>query len=276
MKIRILFLGDLIGAPGSAVFQKHVAKLRSEYSLDAVLVNGENSAHDGKGITPKVMKFFKHHGVNMVTSGNHIWQKRDIYPYLAEHKDLLRPVNFPSSCPGSGVGMFTIGDVVVGVINVQGRVFMREFVSCPIRALESALTFLKTRTNVIIVDMHAEATSEKVCLALHFDGQISAYVGTHTHVQTADERILPKGTAYITDLGMCGALNSSIGIKPQAVIHNMLTQMPAKFEVETEGPMVLSGVVVEIDSKTGHALSIQRIRIIDDSVRLDNSELEHL
>ncbi len=269
MAFRILFLGDLIGAAGAAMFQKHIKRLKHEHSIDAMLVNGENSAHDGRGITPKVMKFFKHHDVSMVTTGNHIWQKKEIYPYLNEHKDLLRPINFPGGCPGSGVGTFKMGDVTVGVVNVQGRVFMREFVSCPIRALESALTFLKTKTNVIIVDMHAEATSEKICLALHFDGLISAFVGTHTHVQTADERILPKGTAYITDLGMSGALNSSIGIKPQAVIYNMLTQMPAKFEVETEPPMVLSGAMIDIDAHSGKAIAIERVRVIDNTVTLD-------
>lgn len=274
MALRVLFLGDLVGTAGAAIFQKHIQRLRTEHSIDAVLVNGENSASDGRGITPKVMKFFKHHGVNMVTSGNHIWQKRDIYSYLAEHKDLLRPINFPSTCPGSGVGTFTVDDVVVGVINVQGRTFMREFVSCPIRSLESALLFLKSKTKIILVDLHAEATSEKVCMGLHFDGQISALVGTHTHIQTADERVLPRGTAYITDLGMGGALNSSIGVKPQAIITSMLTQMPVKFEVDMEPPMVMSGVIIDIDVATGRALNIERVRVVDSDVRFDSIDAE--
>lgn len=272
MKIRILCLGDIVGVPGRALFQKHINRLRQELNIDAVIVNGENCAHDGRGITPKIMNFFKHHKVAVVTSGNHIFQKRDIYHYLTEHKDLLRPINFPASCPGTGVTTFTIGDITVGVINVQGRIFMREFVSCPFRAVESALTFLKSRTNIILVDMHAEATSEKVGIALYFDGQVSAVVGTHTHVQTADERILPGGTAFITDLGMSGALQSMIGMKKEVILHNMLTQMPMKFEVETKGPMILTGALIEIDSATGKATHIERVKVLDTDLHFNDHE----
>jgi 2',3'-cyclic-nucleotide 2'-phosphodiesterase len=260
--IRIVMIGDVVGAPGQAILQKYAQKIKHEHRIDAIIANGENSA-DGKGITPKIMHFFKHTGVDMVTSGNHIWQKRDIWPYLSEHTDLLRPANFPSGCPGTGVGTFIKEGVTIGVINIQGRVFMREFVHCPLRTVESALTFLKTKTSIIVVDMHAEATSEKMALAFYFDGQVSAVVGTHTHVQTADERVLPGGTAYITDLGMCGPLDSIIGVKKEAVIHNMLTQMPTRFDVQTEGPLLLCGVIIEIDRASGHAVHIERIRIID-------------
>lgn len=267
-KLRICMVGDVVGAPGQAVFQKHIQELKRSRGIDAVIVNGENSA-DGRGITPRIMNFFKHCGVDMVTTGNHIWQKKEIYPYLSEHKDLLRPLNFPSSCPGTGIGTFVSRGFTIGVINVQGRVFMREFVQCPIRAVESALTFLKTKTKIILIDMHAEATSEKMALAFYFDGQVSAVVGTHTHVQTADERVLPKGTGYITDLGMCGPLDSIIGVRSEAIIYNTLTQMPIRFEVETKGPYLLNGVIIDVDTASGHATAIERIRIIDSSIQLD-------
>lgn len=265
MILKVLILGDIVGIPGRFVFQKQIKNLKDRYEYDALIVNGENSASDGRGITPKIMNFFKHHGVTAVTTGNHIWQKKEIYHYLTENRDLLRPANFPSSCPGVGVATFSVGSQTLGVINVQGRVFMRELVNCPFRAVESAISYLKPRTHSIIVDMHAETTAEKIGLAYFVDGQVSAVVGTHTHVQTADERILPKGTAFISDLGMSGAINSMIGMKKEPIIQNMLTQMPVKFEVETEGPFILCGIFLTIDTETGHALHIERIKIIDDS-----------
>lgn len=270
--IRILLLGDIVGAPGRAIFQKHIAALKQKHAIDAVIVNGENCAGDGRGITPRLVRFFKHHGVSVVTSGNHIFQKKEIYPYLTENKDLLRPLNFPSACPGTGVTTFAIGTHTVGVINVQGRIFMRELVNCPIRAVESALIYLKSRTSLILVDMHAETTSEKMGLAYFFDGQVSAVVGTHTHVQTADERILPQGTAYITDLGMAGALNSMIGMKKEVILQQMLTQMPVKFEVDVRGPFFLCGAIVEIDTLTGKAIKIERVRIDDAHVDINEQE----
>lgn len=273
MKLRILLLGDIVGAPGKAMLQKHIPEIKKKHDIQAIIINGENCAGDGRGVTPRSMAFFKHIGVNVVTSGNHIFQKKDIYPYLTEHKDLLRPINFPSSCPGSGVTTFSIDNYTIGVINVQGRIFMREFVSCPFKAVESAILFLQPRTKIIIIDMHAEATSEKMGLAHFVDGKVSAVVGTHTHVQTADERILPGGTAFITDLGMSGAYNAMIGMKKEAVLRNMITQMPAKFEVETEGVMCMLGAIIEIDSETGKAVHIERLKILDDTLSFNHSEL---
>lgn len=270
--LRILIIGDVVGIPGRAMVQKHVPHLKKKYAPHAVMVNGENAAADGRGITPRIMHFFRHLGVDIVTSGNHIFQKREIYSYLADNKDLLRPVNFPASCPGVGVHVFSLQGHAVGVINVQGRVFMREQVSCPFRAIESALTFLRTKTSMIIVDVHAETSSEKTGIALYFDGQVSTVVGTHTHIQTADERILPQGTAYITDLGMVGALNSMIGMRKETVLHGMLTQMPSKFEVDMDGPFVLSGVVVDIDTTTGKATHIERVRIVDHDLVVKSQE----
>jgi 2',3'-cyclic-nucleotide 2'-phosphodiesterase len=269
--LRILLLGDISGAPGRAIFQKHIAYLRKMLEIDAVIVNGENSAGDGRGITSRIMHFFKHNGVNVVTSGNHIWAKKDIIPYLQQgNTDLLRPANFPSSCPGTGVTTFTVHGHTIGVINLQGRVFMREHVGCPFRMADTLLTYLKSKTNIIVVDFHAETTSEKVALAHYLDGQISALVGTHTHVPTADARILPGGTAYITDLGMAGPLHSVIGVKKELIIRQMLTQMPVKFEIETEGPMVLSGVWVAVDTASGKATHIEHVYIKDNDITLES------
>lgn len=260
--VRILMLGDLVGAPGVALFERHAQRLREKYAIDAIVVNGENAAH-GKGITPKIMEILKRAGAQVVTSGNHIWQQKDIFHYFDMHTDLLRPENFPTSCPGSGVTMFTVKGVTVGVLNIQGRIFMRELLACPFKTADSALSYLKSYTNVIVVDMHAETSSEKAGIAFYLDGRVSAVVGTHTHVQTADERILPNGTAFITDLGMAGALNSMIGMKKEPIIQQMITQLPTKFAVEEQGPMVLSGVWIDVETDTGKALAIERIRIVE-------------
>lgn len=272
MKCRILFLGDAVGVPGCAMYQKYIPKLREQFKINAVIVNGENSAPDGKGITPKVMNSFKHMGINLVTSGNHIWRKKEIYAYLAQNKDLLRPANFPGSCPGTGVATFKVGDFTIGVINVQARNFMRELVDDPFRTVDSALTFLKSKTNIIVVDFHGETTAEKAALAYYLDGRVSAVVGTHTHVQTADERILPHGTAFITDLGMAGAVDSLIGMKKENIIASTMSQMPTRFDVEKEGPMQVCGVWIEIDSVTGKATQIERVRIIDEQLDLNISD----
>lgn len=272
--IRILFLGDIVGEPGRAVFQKHIGALKRKYAIDAIIVNGENSSTQGRGITSRIVKFFRHNDVDVITSGNHIWRYREISDYLASNNDLLRPENYPSNCPGSGVTTFECNGVTIGVINLQGRVFMRDNLDCPFRIAESALSFLKRKTNIIVIDFHAEVSSEKIGLAFYLDGKVSAVVGTHTHVQTADERILPKGTAFITDLGMAGALHSMLGMKKESIIQNFLTQMPVKFIVEDKGPMILCGAWVEIDVQTGKALKIERIKIVDEEIHQpDHPEL---
>lgn len=270
-RIRVLFLGDVVGAAGLAIFQKHIGRLREKYHADAVIVNGENSA-SGRGITPAIMRFFKAQGVNIVTSGNHIWHKPDIISYFAQNNDLLRPINFPVGTPGTGMTTFICNGIEIGVINVQGRVFMRELLACPFRAVESALTYLQSKTRIIFIDVHAEATSEKMGIAYAFDGRVSGVVGTHTHVQTADERILPGGTAYITDLGMAGSLNSMIGMKKEPIIQNFLTQMPTRFVADTSLPVFMTGVCIEVDTQTGKATSIERIRVVDDAVQIDSPE----
>lgn len=271
MLLRILFIGDVVGAPGRAILQKHINRIREQHQIDITIVNGENSA-DGRGITPRIMESFKHIKVDVVTSGNHIWDKKDIVPYLEAHQDLLRPANFPSSCPGVGVKIITVKGQTVAVINVQGRVFMKEHLDCPFKTMDSILTYLRDKTKTIVVDFHAETTAEKAALAYYLDGRISALVGTHTHVQTADERVLPSGTAFITDLGMCGALDSSLGMKLDSIIQHFITQMPTRFNVETSGPILLNGVWIEIDTATGKALKIERIKIVDEQLQVDEKE----
>jgi len=267
--VRILMIGDVIGQPGCAMFQKQIGFLREHYAIDAVVVNGENSDSRGRGITSRIMNFYKHNGVDVVTSGNHIWSNNQIYDYLRTNTNLLRPANFPGECPGTGVTTFACNGTTIGVINLQGRIFMREHLVCPFRTAESLLTFLRDKTNIILVDFHAEATSEKAGMGWFLDGKVSAVVGTHSHVQTADERILPQGTAFITDVGMVGALNSMIGMKKDIILSHFLTQMPTKFLVETEPPFLLCGVVIAVDPQTGKAISIERIKIVDEAVTIE-------
>lgn len=271
MNVRIICIGDVVGITGRVMLQKHLKNICEEYKADAVIVNGENAA-DGRGITPKIMEYFKHLKVNVVTSGNHIWAKKEIVPYLQSHDDLLRPANFPPECPGVGITIFETKGNPIAVINLQGRVFMKEYVDCPFKTVDTLLTFIREKTKTIIIDFHAETTAEKACLGFYLDGRVSALFGTHTHVQTADERILPKGTAFITDLGMVGALNSSIGMKADAIIHQLMTQMPVRFSVETQGPALLSGIFLEIDTHTGKALTIERIRIVDEHIVVEEKE----
>jgi len=270
--IRVLCFGDLIGQAGCALFQKYAPRLKREYDVQAIIVNGENSVTNGRGITSKIVASLRHCGADMVTGGNHIFQQKDILPYLNEHDDLLRPLNFPSACPGRGIGFIKFEGFKIGVISLQGRVFMSQHLDCPFRALESALAYVRAQTPLVIVDFHAEASAEKMGLGHYFDGQVSAILGTHTHTQTADARVLPRGTAFITDLGMSGALNSMIGMKKEPILHNLLTQMPVKFEVDLTGPFVSSGVLLELDMETGLAISIEPFRIIDSEITFSEKE----
>lgn len=270
--LRILFMGDTVGAAGRAMFQKHISKLRQELSIDAIIVNGENSCNNGRGITSRIVNFFKHNGVDVVTSGNHIWADREIYNYLSQHDDLLRPANFPNACPGTGFKIFERNGYSIAILNLQGRIFMREHTDCPFRTVDSLLTYIRTKTNLIFVDFHAEATSEKIAFAHYLDSRVSGVVGTHTHVQTADEHILPGGTAFISDLGMAGALHSSLGMKKDGIIHQFLTQMPVKFVVETTGPFMMTGAYIDVDVTTGKAVAINRVKIIDNELQVSSEE----
>jgi len=265
-EIQVLFVGDLVGEPGLQVFRNHIGKIREKYQIDALIINGENLAKNGRGLLPTHMATLKDLGVNVVTSGNHVWAKPNIVPYLESHTDLLRPANYPSECPGKGTTTFSIDGATIGVISLQGRVFFRELTDCPFRTLQTQVSYLRSQTNTIIVDFHAEATAEKLGLGLFIDGKVSAVIGTHTHVQTADERVLPGGTAYISDVGMVGALNSMIGFKKESALRALITQMPARFEVDYQGPFILGAVVITIDPDTGKATKIERIRLIDNEL----------
>lgn len=262
--LKFLIIGDLVGDPGLGLAQKWIPKLREEKKIDAVIVNGENSAKNGSGIMPKGFELLKNVGVNVVTTGNHAFDTKESFSLFQEREDLLRPLNFHPECPGKGYTLFTLGQYVVAVVNIHGRVFVKELLDCPFRMMDSVLTFLRHKTPIILVDFHAEATSEKRIFGLHLDGRVSAVFGTHTHVQTGDEMILPQGTAYITDLGASGAMHSVIGFNFAGAYRKMVVHHKmGKFEVENTGPFVLSGIIVTVNPDTGAATDIERIRIID-------------
>jgi len=232
--------------------------LKQEHGLDFVVANAENAA-GGSGITPAVARELFASGVSVITSGDHIWKKRDVLEIIVQDERILRPANFPPDTPGRGFSVFEAGgNYKVGVINVQGRVFM-EALECPFRAARQAVEQLGSQTRIIIVDVHAEATSEKVALGWYLDGKVSAVLGTHTHIQTADEKILPLGTAYITDVGMTGPYDSVIGRRTEDVLERFITAMPNRFNV-AENDIQLHGAVVDIDHASGRARSISRIQ----------------
>jgi metallophosphoesterase (TIGR00282 family) len=232
-------------------------RLVDRHAVDLVVVNGENAAA-GFGLTADIARDIFGRGVHVITSGNHIWDRKEIYDFLDREPRLLRPANYPPSVPGVGSGIFTTSaGIPVGVINLEGRVFMNQL-DCPFRAASALVDELRQQTPVILVDFHAEATSEKMALGCYLDGRVSAVVGTHTHVQTADERILPAGTAYITDAGMTGSRDAVIGIRKELAIEKFLTQLPVRFEVAKKTP-VLNGVLFEIDPQSGRARDVQRI-----------------
>ena len=260
-KVSFLFLGDIIGRPGRRALKKHLPALLNRHSPSLVIANGENAA-GGIGITEKVGHELLAY-VDVLTSGNHIWDKREALEYLKHEPRLVRPANYPPDNPGNGTFIFKgDGGQKMAVLNLQGRVFM-EPVDCPFRKADEEIEALKAITPVIIVDFHAEATSEKQAMGWYLDGKVSAVVGTHTHVVTADERILPQGTAFITDVGMVGGYNSIIGLRTDQGIKRFLTARPQRFEPAKEGTM-FSALFVEINPKTGKALSIQRETIIEE------------
>ena len=256
-KMKILFIGDIIGRPGRQAVEKLLPGLVEEHQIDFVIANGENAAA-GFGLTPAVLDNLFALGINVVTSGNHLWDKKDILPRLKKEPRLLRPANYPPEVPGTRFGVFEDKQGrKVGVFNLLGRVFMPA-VDCPFRVADQVIAELKKETDIIIVDMHAEATSEKIALGWYLDGRVSAMIGTHTHVMTADERVLPQGTAYITDAGMTGGFDSVIGMEKEPIIEKFLTQLPTKFEV-AEGDVRFNGVVVEVDEQSGKARRIERV-----------------
>jgi metallophosphoesterase (TIGR00282 family) len=257
--MKILFIGDIVGKAGRRAIHGLLEKVVADDEIEFTIANGENAA-GGMGITPEIAVEILDEGVDVLTSGNHIWAKKEIIPFLDEERRLLRPANYPEGVPGRGAGVFRLGNGnKIGILNLEGRVFMKHL-DCPFRVGERVVERLKQETNIVIVDFHAEATSEKMAMGWFIDGKVSAVLGTHTHIQTCDEKILDKGTAYITDVGMTGPLDSVIGIRKEVALERLLTQVPWKFDVATEG-IELQGVVVEVDPKTGKSKSIERIRV---------------
>ncbi len=260
--MKILFIGDVVGRPGRQIAARLLPRLITRFNIDLCIANCENAAA-GFGLTPKVYEQLKAMEIAVITSGNHIWNKREIYPLLDEQEVLLRPANYPEGVPGHGSCVVsTPGRARVAVLNLMGRVFLPA-IDCPFRCADTAVAKLREETDVVLVDFHAEATSEKIAMGWFLDGRVSAVLGTHTHVQTADATILPGGTAYMTDLGMTGPRNSVIGVNKNIIIEKYLYQIPKRFDT-AKGPGILSGAVLDIDGKTGRANSILPLRMEED------------
>lgn len=265
--MKILCIGDIFGRPGRAILKARLAALREELAADFVIVNVENAV-GGRGLSPKIYDEFSQLPIDVMTSGNHIWEQKEINTYLAEKKNLLRPHNAPSDRPGKGAGIFTAKNgCLVGVLNLQGRAHMHEgeLHANPFKIADQVVNDLRVSTPIIIVDLHAETSAEKRSMGWFLDGRVSLVYGTHTHVQTADEQVLPKGTAYLTDIGMTGPHQSVIGIRPQDGINRFLSDGKEKNWEVADSPATLNGLILEVDEKTGRALSIQRLQITSPS-----------
>lgn len=259
--MKVLFIGDIMGEPGRRAVARAIPRLVSQRQIDVVVGNGENVA-GGFGITPELAEELFEMGLAVITTGNHAWDKKEILDYFPREPRLLRPANYPAGVPGRGSYVIeSSSGERLAVLHLMGRAYMPTL-DCPFQVARKELVGLRKQTPTVIVDMHAEATSEKMAMGHYLDGEVAAVIGTHTHVQTADEQILPKGTAYLTDIGMTGPLHSVIGVKKELAIEKFLTGMPRRFEVAA-GPTVFCAALVELDARLGKALSIERIRIID-------------
>ncbi len=259
--MKILYIGDIMGEPGRRAVGRMVPRVVSQRQVDVVIGNGENVA-GGFGITPELAEELFEMGLSVITTGNHAWDKKEILDYFPREPRLLRPANYPAGVPGNGSYVVeTPGGEKLGVLQLMGRAYMPTL-DCPFQVAKREVARLKRETAAVLVDMHAEATSEKMAMGHYLDGDVIAVVGTHTHVQTADEQILPKGTAYLTDIGMTGPLHGVIGVKKELAIEKFLTGMPKRFEVAS-GPTVFCAVLIEVDAQFGKAIAIERIRVID-------------
>jgi metallophosphoesterase (TIGR00282 family) len=255
--LNVLCIGDIFGEPGRKALAHFLPRLRAELEVDLVVANVENAAA-GFGVTPALARGFLGGGIDVMTSGNHIWDRKEIIEYIVKENLLLRPANYPAGTPGVGSVVVKAGAHRVGVLNLQGRVFMSP-IDCPFATADAELARLQTETSIIVVDMHGEATSEKQAMGWYLDGRVSAVVGTHSHVQTADERLLPGGTAFLTDLGITGPFDSVIGVDKELAIQRFRTGMPNRFEPAT-GRARVQGAVVRIDPETGRAVGIERVQ----------------
>lgn len=257
--MKILFIGDIFGKPGRELAQRAIPAIVAQHGIDLVVANVENSAA-GFGVTGDIAETILRYGVDVMTSGNHVWDKKEVLDYIPRQPRLLRPANFPAGAPGRGtwIGQTRTGEPVA-VINIMGRIFMQPL-DDPFAVVLKEIEAARRKTRVIIVDFHAEATSEKVAMGWHLDGRVTAVFGTHTHVQTADERLLPKGTAYLTDVGMTGPHDSIIGVTVEAALGRFVSGLPAKFEAAT-GPARLNGIIITADAATGRAVGIERLNM---------------
>ena len=275
--IRILFLGDVVGEPGRKAVTARLRGLREEENLDFVVVNGENAA-GGRGITSKIAIDLLRAGAAVITTGDHVWDQREVMEYFPTEPRLLRPINYPEGAPGAGSVVLETAKGKVGVINAQGRVFMNPPLENPLRLVEEAVEAMRAEdVRVILLDFHAEATSEKIAMGRALDGRVSLVVGTHTHVQTADEQIFPRGTAYLTDAGMCGPAESVLGREIASVVWRFRSGLPTRFPV-AKGPVRICGVIVGVDEDSGHAVELKRVDELfspaNQSVEMAESEAE--
>lgn len=257
--MNILCIGDIVGKPGRDFINTRLPKLIEEYKVDFVVANGENCAH-GVGITKKTYDELVYAGVDVITLGNHTWAKKEVLEFIEDKENLIRPANFPTNNPGRGYVIAQKAGKKIAVINLVGRVFMESY-DCPFRKVDEILANIENQVDIIIVDFHAEATSEKLAMGWYLDGKVTAVFGTHTHVQTSDERLLPQGTAYITDVGMTGPYNSILGVDKDIIIKKFITLMPGKFEV-AEGKVVFTALLLEVDNNV--AKSVKRLNIVEE------------
>lgn len=260
--MKVIFIGDIVGSIGRDAVAKYLPKLKRKYAADVVIANGENAAA-GRGITEAIYNDLLMMGVDVITMGNHTWDNKDVFNFIDDAEFLVRPANFSKDAPGRGMTTVTKNGVTLSVINLHGRVFLPPHED-PFAMADELVVEARQVSPLVWVDFHAEATSEKIALGWHLDGRVSAVVGTHTHVQTADARIYPGGTAYITDVGMTGPYDEVLGMTKESVIYKFQTNMPSRFEVPKKGREVLSGFFVEIDDKTGKAVRQERIYINED------------
>ena len=256
--LKILFLGDIVGEPGRRAVIDNLAVIRAELGVDFIVVNGENAAA-GRGITPKIAIDLLRAGAAVITTGDHVWDQKELFAYIPTEPRVLRPLNYPAGAPGAGSVVLPTAKGKVAVVNVQGRTFMQPILENPFHAIDAEVTRLREQegATVIFVDVHAETTSEKIAMGRFLDGRVSAVVGTHTHVQTADETIFPGGTAFLCDAGMCGPIESCLGRDVTSIVTRFLNNLPAPFPV-ARGDVKLSGAVIDIDETTGQALAIER------------------
>jgi len=267
--LTVLFLGDIVGEPGRNAVVNRLADLKEKYALDFIVVNGENAA-GGRGITGKITIDLLRAGVSVITTGDHIWDQKDIMAFLPLEPRLLRPINYPEGAPGNGSIVLQTAKGKIGVINVQARTFMQPILENPFHAVEAAVVKMREETSNIIVDVHGETTSEKIAIGRFLDGKVSAVIGTHTHVQTADERIFPGGTAFLCDAGMCGPVNSILGRAIDPIVNRFISNLPAAFPV-AGGEVRLRGALIEIDENNGRSSRITRV---DEAAPSPNSRTE--